>query len=74
MTIGQSSYLDLLASLKPIQLVEQLQHRALHLTIATTAAAVHPSATNTIDLIHEDNARCMPAAGSQTFKIEAAER
>lgn len=53
--ISSSTYLDVLRWLEPIQLVQQLQHRPLHLRV--TPSTLVPRATDTVDLIHEDDTR-----------------
>ena len=49
--------LDVLCCLEAIELVEQLQHGALHLAIAATTAAVCSRGADRIDLVHEDDGR-----------------
>ena len=43
---------DAVRRLEPVQLVQQLHHRALHLVLA--ASALPPRASDAVDLVHED--------------------
>ena len=52
--IKRTTRLDVLRSLKAVKLVEQLKHRALHLTVATTAR-LHTRRSDRVDLVHENN-------------------
>lgn len=61
--VGRHQHLDLVGRLKAVQLVEQLQHRALHLAVAATAAALSARGADAVNLIHEDDGRgVLPAA------------
>jgi len=51
--VGRHDHLDVVASLEAIELVEQLEHRALHLRVAA-AAALYPLRADGVDLVHED--------------------
>mmetsp|Transcript_5185 Transcript_5185/g.12263 ORF Transcript_5185/g.12263 Transcript_5185/m.12263 type:complete len:323 (+) Transcript_5185:370-1338(+) len=53
-SVGRHDHLDSLRRLKPIQLVQQLQHRSLHLGI-TPGFPILSLGPDGIDLIHEDN-------------------
>ena len=57
--------LDFVGGLKTVQLIQQLQHRALHLGVAAPAAALHPGRPYAVHLVHEDDAgRMLPATDS----------
>ena len=43
---------DAVRRLEPVQLVQQLHHRALHLVLA--ASALSSRASDAVDLVHED--------------------
>ncbi len=47
-------YLDVLGGLEAVQLIEQLQHRPLHLTV-TTWATLQARRPDGVDLVHEDD-------------------
>jgi len=49
------AHLDVLRRLEPVQLVQQLQHRPLHLRV--TSSTLVPRTSDTINLVHEDDTR-----------------
>ena len=58
--------LDLVGSLKAVQLIQQLQHGSLHFRIpATATTAVAPGAANAVHFVHENDAWCMLPALQQ---------
>ncbi len=65
------THLDLVGGLKSVQLVEQLQHGALHLAVAAAAAAVCARAAYAVHLVHEDDAGCMLPAQARAEVSEA---
>ena len=55
--VGRHDNLDVLRRLEPVQLVQQLQHRPLHLRVAAAGPALPARAPDGVDLVHEDDAR-----------------
>jgi len=53
-SVEVGAHLDVLLRLETIELVKQLKHSSLHLTI-TTGAAFQTGRANRVNLIHEDN-------------------
>lgn len=53
-----ASHLDVLGGLEPIQLVEELQHSSLHLTVSSWSS-LQPRRADGVDLIHEDDGGCV---------------
>ena len=49
--------LDLVGRLEAVELVEQLEHGALHLAVAAAAAVVCARAADAVHLVHEDDGR-----------------
>lgn len=56
-SIRRHDNFDVLRPLKPIQLIQQLQHGPLHLRVASSTSALTSRATNGINLVHEDDTR-----------------
>merc|ERR1719421_651036 len=56
--VGRQDHLDVSVSIKSVELVEQLEHGALDLTLAT-AGRIVPFGADRIDLINEDNSGCV---------------
>jgi len=52
-SVSSHDDLDLLSSLKPVKLVEQLEHSPLHFGVTTSSR--HSLASNRINLVHEDD-------------------
>ena len=52
--VGGHDDLDVLRSLEAVQLVEQLEHGALHFGV-TAAAGLDPGRSDGVDLVHEDD-------------------
>mmetsp|Transcript_2801 Transcript_2801/g.8771 ORF Transcript_2801/g.8771 Transcript_2801/m.8771 type:complete len:381 (+) Transcript_2801:309-1451(+) len=69
--VGRHEHLDILAGLETVQLVEQLEHGALHFTVST-ATALHTRATDAVDLVHKNNRRCMLTSHYEEFTHHAA--
>lgn len=59
-------YLDVLGCLEAIQLIEQLQHRPLHLTVPAWAS-LQPRWADGVYLIHEDDGRSMLSCHDKEF-------
>jgi hypothetical protein len=55
--VRRHDHLDVLRRLEPVQLVQQLQHRPLHLRVAPARPALPPRTPDRVDLVHENNAR-----------------
>mmetsp|Transcript_399 Transcript_399/g.1076 ORF Transcript_399/g.1076 Transcript_399/m.1076 type:complete len:286 (-) Transcript_399:252-1109(-) len=55
--VGGHQHLDLVGAFKPVELVEELKHRALHLRVAPAAAALHARRADAVNLVHEDDGR-----------------
>lgn len=64
--IRRSSHLDVLGGLKAIQLVEELQHGPLHLTVSTRAS-LQPGRADRVDLVHEDDGGRMLTGHDEQF-------
>mmetsp|Transcript_31688 Transcript_31688/g.75269 ORF Transcript_31688/g.75269 Transcript_31688/m.75269 type:complete len:334 (+) Transcript_31688:294-1295(+) len=54
--VGRGDDLDLLRAAEPVELVEELEHRALHLAVAADVR-VEPLGANGVDLVDEDDRR-----------------
>jgi hypothetical protein len=52
-----AAHLDLVGGLEAVQLVEELQHGALHLGVPAAAAVVRACAADAVHLVHEDDGR-----------------
>mmetsp|Transcript_11163 Transcript_11163/g.19080 ORF Transcript_11163/g.19080 Transcript_11163/m.19080 type:complete len:284 (-) Transcript_11163:605-1456(-) len=50
-------HLNFVGGLKTVQLVEKLEHRALNFRVTASAAALHASRADGIDLVHENDRR-----------------
>ena len=53
-----SCNLDVLLGLEAVELIEQLEHRPLHLAVATRAA-LETRRADRVDLVHKDDRRCV---------------
>jgi hypothetical protein len=49
-------HLDLVRGLKAIQLVQKLEHGALHFAVPASTAVVHSRGADAVHLVHEDDA------------------
>ena len=49
--------LDILGGLEAVELVEELEHGALHLRVAARRAALGARRADRVDLVHEDDRR-----------------
>mmetsp|Transcript_16567 Transcript_16567/g.32950 ORF Transcript_16567/g.32950 Transcript_16567/m.32950 type:complete len:242 (+) Transcript_16567:190-915(+) len=56
--ISGHDHLDILRGLEPVELVQQLEHGALHLAVAPGSSSVPPAGSNGIDFVHEDDGGC----------------
>mmetsp|Transcript_1718 Transcript_1718/g.3778 ORF Transcript_1718/g.3778 Transcript_1718/m.3778 type:complete len:252 (+) Transcript_1718:69-824(+) len=65
--IRRHDHLDILRGFKPIQLIQQLQHGALHLGISSARTSSTARLTDGIDFVHEDNARCRFPSHDEEF-------
>ena len=69
-TIRRHDDLDILRRFEPIELIQQFQHRPLHLAIPATRP-FHAGGPNAIDFIHEDDGRRMLAGHDEQFADHA---
>jgi hypothetical protein len=54
---ASTTHLDHLRALEAIELVQQLEHGALHLGVSAARAALAARRANRVNLIHEDDRR-----------------
>ena len=68
--VGGHEHLDVVPSVKPIELVHNLEHRALDL-IVTADTVIEASAANGINLVEEDYARLLRSGHLEEFADHA---
>lgn len=64
------SNLDIASRIEPVQLIDQLQHRPLHLVVPASAV-VEAGATDSVDLVKEDDAGLLGAGQLEQFSHHA---